>query len=501
MKSNKKVNFLKKNKLFLGSIIFMISIVLFAIINLDKFKMITNELFSVCTTYFGWLYLIAMLLFVIVSVCVAFSRYGNIKLGKKEDKPEYSNKSWFAMLFCAGMGVGLVFWGVSEPISHYINPLGCEGGTIDASKFAFRTVFMHWGIHPWACYAIVGLTVAYFKFKREKSGLISSTISNVITNRIVLKIVDFLAVFATIAGIVTSLGLGVLQVNSGLNYLMNVPNNVSIQIVIIVLVTIIFIISAVSGINKGVKLLSNVNLILAIFLTVFCFLIGPKLDILNNLTSGLGGYLSNIIQDSLAIETYGDNSWLSSWRIFYWAWWVAWAPFVGIFIARISKGRTIREFILGVVLAPTLASIIWFSVWGTLGISFGQDGRLTTENLTNIAASPETGLFVVLSEYPLGVIISGLTLALIVTFFVTSADSGTYVLAMLTSEGNINPAKKQKIVWGIIQAILAILLLVCGGLKPLQTISIVAALPFLCVMIVQIIALFKDLREEKEKNE
>lgn len=488
---------IKNNLMFVVSVLVFIFIILFAVVDLNRFKEITDILYNICTANGAWLYLISMLVFVVVVTMLAFSRYGEIRLGKDDSKPEYSTKSWFAMLFCAGMGVGLVFWGISEPISHYINPIDSAGKTEEAVDFAFRTVFMHWGIHPWACYAVVGLAVAYFKFRKGKTGLISSTVSNIVHNKMLLNIIDFLAVFATISGIVTSLGLGVMQVNSGLNFLFKIPENVNFQIIIIVTITVIFVFSAVSGVDKGVKLLSNYNLILALLLTMFCFMIGPKLEILNNFTSGLGNYLSNFVNDSLSIRTYGNNGWIYSWRVFYWAWWIAWAPFVGVFIARISKGRKIREFIIGVVLAPTLASVIWFSVWGTLGISLGQHGDLTGGILEEIAGAPERGLFVVLSQYPLGEIISVLTIFLVICFFITSADSGTYVLAMLTSSGNINPSRKKKIVWGTVMSVFAIILLVCGGLKPLQTISIVAALPFMLIMVLQVISLIKDLGENK----
>lgn len=488
---------LKDNELFIISCVVFVIINIYAIVSNEEFVSISNKLFVFFTNKFAWLYLLMALIFVAFVLFIAFSKYGNIKLGKDDEKPEYSTLSWFAMLFCAGMGVGLVFWGVSEPVSHYISTLGGGASSDTAADFAFKSVFMHWGIHPWSCYAVVGLAIAYFKFRKNKSIMISSTVSNVIGSRIVLKIVDFLAVFATVAGIVTSLGLGSLQVSSGLNLFVDLPNNMYTQIIIVAVVTCIFIFSAVSGINKGVKLLSNINLFLAIFLTSLCFVVGPHIEILNNLVHGVGLYLNEFIKDSLNISSYGDNSWTYSWRVFYWAWWIAWAPFVGIFIARISKGRTIREFVLGVVLAPTLASIIWFSIWGTLGISLGVKGVLTQTDLQQIANLPETGLFTVLFSYPCGRVIAGLTLFLIICFFVTSADSGTFVLAMLTSEGNMNPSKKKKILWGTIQGCFAIILLVSGGLKPLQTISIVAAFPFMLVMIVQLVSLCKELRMEK----
>lgn len=476
-------------------------IVLYALLFGESFLQLSNNIFAFLTENFSWLYLLAMMLFVIFVVYVACSKWGNLKLGADDSKPEYSTLSWFAMLFCAGMGVGLVFWGISEPVTHFINPNGVEGGTVEAVEFAFKSVFMHWGIHPWANYAIIGLALAYFQFRKNKPGLISSILEPLVgekaTKGWVGKTVDCLASFATVAGVVTSLGLGVLQITSGLNFLFDVPNTLVVQILIICAITAIFLWSALSGIGKGVKFLSNLNLIVVVALMIVVFAIGPKLEMIHNLLNGLGAYLSSIVQESLSITAYGDNSWTMSWRVFYWAWWIAWAPFVGIFIARISKGRTVREFIVGVVLAPTLASVIWFAIFGTLGIDLGIKGVLSAVELQQVAAVPESGLFMVLRQYPLGVILSIIALVLLCCFFITSADSGTFVLAMLSSNGAMNPPNSRKVVWGIVQGSLAIGLLVVGGLKPLQTISIAAAFPFIFIMIAGCLSLIKAFRNDR----
>jgi len=491
----------KRNLVYICSIIISALIAFCAICFKDSFQNFSNLLFDFMTKRLGWLYLIAMLFFVGFTMCVAVSKYGRIRLGNDDSRPEYSNVSWFAMLFCAGMGVGLVFWGISEPLSHYISPAaGVEPLTNDAIDFAFKSVFMHWGIHPWAAYAIIGLPLAYFQFRKGKPGLISSLVEPLVGERLthgyVGKIVDILAAFATIAGIVTSLGLGVLQINSGLEAVFGLPNNIMSQILIIMVITAIFILSAVSGIDKGVKKLSNITLVLIIFFMIICFFIGPKQEIVNNFTNGLGLYLNDFFKDSLMLPTYGDSSWTTGWRIFYWAWWIAWAPFVGMFIARISKGRTIREFIFGVVLVPSIASFIWFSIFGSLGIHLGVDGTLDIETLTQVANKPEIGLFVVLAKYPIAIGTSIIALILLMSFFITSADSGTYVLAMICSDGNITPPNSKKIVWGLALALIAIGLLLAGGLKPLQTISIAAAFPFILIMIVACIALLKELKKE-----
>lgn len=492
----------KYNLVFIISLLVSLGVTLFAICFNKQFSDYSNVLFSGITENFAGIYLFVMFIFVIFVLTIACTKYGKLRLGPDDSKPEYSTFSWFAMLFCAGMGVGLVFWGISEPVSHYINPMaGIEAGTVEAAEFAMKASFMHWGIHPWANYAVVGLSLAYFQFRKGSPGLMSSTLEGLVgrkkTEGWIGKIADILASFASVAGIVTSLGLGVLQINSGLNIMFGLPNTLTVQIIIIVIVTAIFMWSAISGIDKGVKNLSNFNIFLALILMVSTFIVGPKIEILNNLVNGIGAYIGNFFQDSLAISPYGDASWIKAWRVFYWAWWIAWAPFVGIFIARISKGRTIREFVLGVVGAPTLASLVWFAIFGTLGLHLGTNKIMSMEELQQVAAVPESGLFTVLNHYPLGVILSLIVIFLLCTFFITSADSGTFVLAMLSSEGNMNPPIFKRVVWGMVQSGLAIGLLIVGGLKPLQTISIVAAFPFMFIMIGSCISLVKTLSREK----
>jgi len=486
---------------FIVSLILTGAIAIWAVALNDSFTVVSNVVLIFISQKFGWLYLIVMLFFIIFAVGIAFSKYGKIRLGPDDSKPEYKTVSWFAMLFGCGMGVGLVFWGGSEPISHYVNPMGMAGGTAEAAEFALKESFMHWGIHPWANYAIIGLALAYFQFRKNKPGLISTIFEPLIGEKGVKgfwgKLIDVLAIFATVAGVTTSLGLGVLQINSGLNYLFGIPTTLLIQIIIIAVISVIYIWSAVSGIDKGIKLISDANLYIAIGLMILVFIIGPKIDIINNFTNTLGQYLGDIIPESLMTKSYSDNSWVNSWRIFYWAWWIAWAPFVGVFIARISKGRTIREFVGGVVIAPALGSLLWFAIFGTLGINLGMSGELSLDTLSEIASVPETGLFIVMQKYPLGAVLSLIALVLLCTFFITSANSGTFVLSMLSSNGDLNPPNGKKILWGVIQAVLAIGLLIAGGLEPLQTISIVAAFPFIFIMIFACVSLVKALRSEK----
>ncbi len=490
----------KNNTVFYVSLAISLAIVIWGIVAQKNFAEFANKLLEFLTNNFGWAYLVSMFVFVLFSLVLAFSKYGNIKLGPDDSEPEYSTTSWFAMLFGAGMGIGLVFWGVAEPISHFVSPApGIEPGTNHAINFAMKASFMHWGFHPWANYAIIGLALAYFQFRKNKPGLISSIFIPLFGEKRVSgpigKTIDILAVFATIAGVATSLGLGTLQINSGLNYLFNLPETTQVQLGIIAVITILYIWTAVSGIDKGIKLLGDINLYLAFGILILSFVFGPTLKIVNVFTNGLGQYINSFIADSLHVEAFGDNSWTNGWTIFYWAWWIAWAPFVGTFIARISKGRTIKEFIGGVIFAPAIVSIVWFSVFGAMGLNLSE--TIGVEGLAAAAKNPSTALFFVFSNYSLGKVLSFIAVLLLCTFFITSANSATFVLGMLSSGGDLNPSAKKQFLWGIIQALFAAALLISGGLNALQTASVAAAFPFIVVMLLAIVSLMKALKEEK----
>ncbi len=495
MEKNKQ----KNNSVLYISLVFSLVIVAWGIFAQANFAEFANNLLAFLSNNFGWAYLMSMFVFVVFSLYLAFSKYGDIKLGADDSEPEFSTTSWFAMLFGAGMGIGLVFWGLAEPVSHFVAPMaGIEPGSEAAMNFAMKSSFMHWGFHPWANYAIIGLSLAYFQFRKGKPGLISSIFIPLFgeerVNGPIGKFIDILAVFATVAGVATSLGLGTMQINSGLNYLFGLPETSAVQLGIIIVITILYIWTAISGIDKGIKLLGDINLYLASALLVLAFIVGPTLKTMNMFTSGLGLYVNEFIQNSLRISAFGDNSWVNGWTVFYWAWWIAWAPFVGTFIARISKGRTIREFIGGVIFAPAIVSIVWFAVFGTMGLNLGAE--LGVDGLAAAAANPSTALFVVFNYYPLSKILSFITVLLLCTFFITSANSATFVLGMFTQNGDLNPTKQRQFLWGVVQALFAAALLLSGGLKALQTASVAAAFPFIFVMLLAIPSLLKALKEE-----
>lgn len=478
-------------EVFVISLVVVFAIVLWGITMPDSFSGVANSLFNYLTNDFGWFYLITMTLFVIFCVWVALSRYGKIRLGKPDEKPEFSTISWFAMLFSAGMGVGLVFWGVAEPLNHFVNPLALEGGSAAAADFALKTSFLHWGLHPWSAYGVLALALAYMQFRHDKPAQISSVFIPLIgeakARGPIGKTVDVLAIFATVAGVATSLGMATLQVTSGFNFLFGLPETNLMRLVVIGVITVLFMISAITGVDKGIKYLSNANISLAGVIMIICIIIGPTILIINNFTNTFGMYFSNIVRDSFRI---GKESWYGAWTIFYWAWWIAWAPFVATFIARISRGRTIREFIGGVLFAPTLASFVWFSILGTMGIETGMDVA------QNAIAATETAFFEVMQYYPAGGLISIIAVTLLITFFITSADSATFVLGMLSDKGNQNPTAKMKVTWGVIQSGLAIALMLSGGLGMLQTGSIVAAFPFAFIMIFAMVAMIKALKAD-----
>lgn len=492
------MNKIKTEFVFIVSVITAAVIILYGTIFRDNLINVAGVMMSWVSNYFGWLYIIFVFFLCLFLAWLAFGKYGSVRLGQDDELPEYSNFHWFAMLFCGGTGIGLVFWSIAEPLSHYADPPeGITAGSIEAINFAVRTCFLHWGITQWVCFALVALGIAFFQFKKGKNALISNLLSPLLGEKLTQgwfgKIVDVFSVVVSYAGVATSLGLGVTQISSGLNYLFGVPDNENTWLIIIVIISCVFLAGTITGVDKGIKLLASINTYIAFSLLLTVFLVGPKISIFNTLVNGVGQHIQNFLGDILMTNSFGDNSWIVNWRVFYYAWFIAWTPFVGLFIARISKGRTIREFIIGVVMIPTIFTIIWLSVFGTIALDTVGDWGIDT--VTQLVASPQTAIFIVFSEYPLSKAISAMTICLLAFFFITSADSATYALGMMTSGGDINPPKYKEVIWATISATIAYVLLSAGSLKALQTISIVASLPFLFIMIAMCPALIKALKE------
>ncbi len=464
----------------------------------DHLAEITGSLQTSLLDTFGWLYMLTVSGVLLCALCLIFSRYGDIPLGPDGAKPEFNLLTWFAMLFCAGMGIGLVFWGVAEPTSHFHTPPTGEGGTTEAAQLALQYSFFHWGLHPWGIYTMVALALAYFQFRRGTPGLFSLACQPVLGSHSTGPLgtaVDVIAVFATVLGVATSLGFGAVQISGGLSYVFGIPNTLGTQLTLIAIVTVLFMLSAQTGLHRGIKYLSNLNMILALSLLGFLLFFGPTHFIMTVLPSTLGHYIKNLPTMSLNLAPFSNSSWIQDWTLFYWAWWIAWAPFVGTFIARISKGRTVREFVLGVLLVPSLFCAFWFTVFGGTGIFLEL-----FQNVPMKAVMEKEGievlLFTVLQQYPMGTIMSLIAIFLIATFFITSADSATFVLGMLTTKGSLNPPNHIKFTWGVIQSLSAAVLLWSGGLKGLQTGAILAAFPFVFVIIILIGSLLKCFQEE-----
>src|SRR5215204_4715691 len=380
--------------------------------------------------------------FLVFVVYLAFSRYGKIKLGRDEDEPEFNTVSWVAMMFSVGMGIGLMFYGVAEPISHLSAPPHGLAKAEGAARVAMEYSYFHWALHPWAIYAVVGLALAYFTFRKGRSNLISSAFYPILGDRVdgpIGKTIDILAIFATLFGTATSLGLGALQITGGLNYLNDSipPDSISWAMGIIAFMTVAFILSAVSGVHKGIQWLSNINMVLAVVLVLFLVVVGPTVFIFNTFTESVGGYFANLIPMSFRTAAFGDADWLAAWTIFYWAWWISWTPFVGTFIARISKGRTIREFVLGVLVVPSLVTFVWFGVLGgsALNLELSGGGNIVDA----VSQSPAAALFATLNEFPLAVLMSVLAMVLVALFFISGADAGAVVMGMLSSRGVLEP--------------------------------------------------------------
>ncbi len=488
------------------SLVFTISSVIVAIIVLlgavfpVKFNDIGDKATAWITETLGWYYMIVVIAMIFFCIFLMLSPIGKLKLGKPHEKPEFNTVSWFAMLFSAGMGIGLVFWGAAEPIAHFAAPPKADPKTTAAYAEALQSVFFDWGFHAWGVYGVVALALAYFQFRKDEPGLISKTLRPVFGRYVdgpLGIVIDVLSVIATIGGVAVSLGMGALQINGGLNYLFGVPNNIAVQSIIIIIVTILFLTSAWSGLNKGIQILSNVNISIAGLLLIAVLIIGPSILMLNAFTTTTGNFLQTFLQNSFDTGMFNSQKadWMSDWTFFQLAWWISWSPFVGVFIARVSRGRTVREFIGGVMLVPVLISFIWFSVFGVLGIETAKKHPAIFD------MPPETALFGVFNEMPLGLILSIITLALIATFFITSADSATFVLGMLTTRGSLNPSSFIKIVWGVAQSLIAFILLFTGGdngLNALQNTAIITALPFSVIIIFMMISFYKDANRERK---
>ncbi|PYE86083.1 BCCT family transporter [Pseudoroseicyclus aestuarii] len=456
------------------------------------FNDLANEVFVGTQNFlageFGWAMIIIVNLMVLLVLFLGLGPFGDVRLGRMDEEPEYSVFSWTAMLFSAGIGIGLIYWGVSEPLYHFFAAPLADSETVEAAQEAMAISFMHWGFHAWAIYAVVGLALAYYHFRKGLPLSIRSTLYPLIGDRIYGfwgNVVDIVAVFGTMFGIVTSLGLGATQVNAGLTDLFGVPDAAWVQILIIAFITGLATISVLAGLDGGIKRLSSINIVLTLIFLAFMVIVGPTLFIFDSFVENYGYYLSRFVQLGTWSEGWvggnESNDWQVGWTVFYWAWWVSWAPFVGVFIARISRGRTVREFMVGVMLIPCTIMFFWFTAFGGTAIDISLSGdptliEATRENYANT-------MFALLEYFPLSSVTSLFATVLIVMWFVTSSDSGSFVIDMLTAGGDPNPPKIQRVFWAVSEGAVASVLLLAGGLGALQAAAVVAGFPFAIVLV------------------
>lgn len=480
---------------FYTSAVLIFLLVLYAVVFQEQAQSQFNHVQQWIFTNASWFYILAVALILISAVFLAISRYGDIKLGPDHSEPEYRSRSWFAMLFSAGMGIGLMFFGVAEPVMHFTSPPVGEAGTVQAAREAMKITFFHWGLHAWAIYAIVGLILAYFSFRKGLPLTLRSALYPLIGERIYGPIghaVDVFAILGTVFGVATSLGYGVLQINSGFHHLFGVPVNTTVQIILIAVTCGLATLSVASGLDKGIRILSELNLALAVVLMCFVLLLGPTVFLLQAYVQNTGAYLSDIVNKTFNLYAYEPTDWIGGWTLLYWGWWLSWSPFVGLFIARISRGRTIREFICGVLFVPAGFTLLWMTVFGDSALHM-----ILNEGITDLAAvvdqDSSLALFAFLEHFPFSSLISMLAVLMVVVFFVTSADSGALVVDMLASSGHDHSPLWQRIFWSVSIGVVAIALLLANGLKALQTATIASALPFSLILLASIWGLFRAL--------
>ena len=483
---------------FIASALLIVGFIVFGSLFGELAGEVFSQLQSFITHRFRWLFIILMNVTVVFSLYIALSRYGDIRLGHQTEHPEYSLLSWFGMLFSAGIGIGLLYWGTAEPLYHFMSPPMGQAETVEAAKQAMSISFLHWGIHAWALYCVVALSLAYFHYRRGLPLSIRSVLYPLIGQKIYGKwghVVDTLAVFGTMFGVVTSLGLGAMQINAGFSNVFGIPNNVPVQLCLIAIITAMATLSVMMGLDKGIKRLSDINIVLTVLLLGFMLLFGPTQFIIDSFIENIGNYVSQLIPLGFWSEAYSNTDWQANWTIFYWAWWVSWSPFVGIFVARISRGRTIREFIFGVLFIPMLLLFFWFTTFGGSAVHMELMGNYGL--IEAVKADYGSAIFKLIEYYPLTKPLTLVIVVMIMLWFVTSSDSASFVIDMLTAGGDTNPPKIQRLFWALSQGVIAAVLLVAGGLSALQAVAIIAGFPFAIVVFVMMYCLWRGLTRDR----
>ena len=500
-KKRRKKLFEIHGPVFWPSVILIAILIIGTILGGDAAEEAFNTARVNITDWASWLFVAGVNVFIAFSLYFAFSKYGNIRLGGDDAKPEFSKMAWFAMLFSAGMGIGLMFFAVAEPMWHLLYPPHAETGSTQAVRDAMGVTFLHWGLHAWAVYAIVGLALAFFAFNRKLPLSFRSVFYPLLGDRIdgwMGDVIDILAVLATLFGLATSLGLGAQQAGAGINFVFGLENTVNLQVIIIVVVTLVAVVSVMLGVHKGVKVLSEFNIRLAALFLLFILIFGPTLYILGTFVQSTGYYLQNFAEYATWTQSFEDGGFMSTWTVFYWAWWISWSPYVGMFIARISKGRTVKEFVLGVLIVPTMVTFLWMSGFGGSAL-FLETGGIA-EIASAVEADQTTSLFLLLNEFPFGTVTSFLAVILVLSFFVTSSDSGSLVIDGLTSGGKLDSPVGQRVFWASTEGAVAAVLLIGGGLGALQAAAISTGLPFVIILLIMCYSLKQGLNREYVEN-
>ena len=483
--------------IFIPSMTFILLVSVISVLYPEMADAILSLIKSFIFVNLNWVYVWSVTCFVIFLIYLLFSKYGNIRLGDNDSRPEHSFFSWVAMLFSAGMGIGLMYFGVAEPMQHYTADVFGLGHYVNKSKNAQLYTFFHWGVHAWAIYGLVGLSLSYFAYRLKLPLSLRSCFYPLLKNKTNGKwgnVIDVFALCSTFFGITTTLGFGVVQINSGLQFLNIVPDtNFFYQIVIVAVLVSLAVISALTGVDKGIKILSNINVTMVVALLLFVLILGPTVYLIGSFTEGIGNYINNFFNLTFATHVYEKEElpWFYDWTILYWAWWISWSPYVGLFIAKISKGRTIREFVVAVLLIPSLFNFIWMTVFGNSAIWF--DENIGKGALSAVAGNPDALMFRFLEYLPFSTIASFMTILIVIIFFVTSADSGIFVMNNIATKNAVKSPKWQTILWGTLLAGLSLLLLNAGGLKALQSMTLITALPFSIILILFIVSLVKAL--------
>ena len=491
---------------FLVSLPICIIVALLGIINPDGLARTAGAITDATFRALDWFYMSIIVGFLALSLWLAFGKYGRLKLGGADSEPEFTYSSWLAMLFAAGMGAGLLYWGVAEPVLHFTQAPGSIPGSPAAARNALMMTIYHWGFHAWAVYSVSALVLAYFGFRRQTPYLPGAPLRNALKGRWVAPVAwlaDVLAIVAVALGVAGAMAIGILQLQSGLHAVAGVsPDSTLVSLVLLLLVVASYMTSAATSVDKGIRLLSNLNMGMAIALMLFVLLVGPTGVLLRSVLSAFGDYVSQLASLSFQLYPYEDetvNTWFRGWTLTYFIWWISWAPFVGVFIARISRGRTIREFVIGVLVAPTLFTILWFAIYGGMGLYeelYGAGGLVAL-----VQQDINTALFAFFDRLPLSLWLSGVGLVLVFIFVVTSVDSATFVLGMLTTNGSLNPPVQRKLVWGVTLGALGAALMFAGNPAAIKAVSVVGAIPFTFILLLQLAALLRALAEDTIEEE